>query len=416
MSKPEQSPHSIFRSSSDYHSWDKYLEQLDLIELSSVDNKGAKDALISLRSFFGENFLKRCFQKGHPLRSDFANSAPIARLQLTRLAECIHFAERCPGFDQVAKRLKRPRDYAEAATVLETAADFGHAGFDITFEPKVSVTSISGRITTKKPDLILSSPDTDEKVIVEVSRLRKSAAQVKSSSTFDTIWSAIHQVMQESSLIELDHENNTHVFRHILPYADILQDLVEGELVQIVEDITTLAEKVRTTNQFQELLIPNKIEVAISPIDDHSRATRWAQDRGLEDLIRGPALPLHETHRTRIKIGDKITQLPVSLPGIIVIPTTETLMFFTHGIAEIIDDIGSEILRYPQLICIILISHTGEAGVGPPQVIRVGDHNVVARLRQDGVTERKIMISNPAFTLPIAKSTADLINQSLFGW
>ena len=91
MNKP--SPHSVFQEPYDHYNWDKYLEQLDLIELSRSDKKRVKAALFFLRSLFGENFLKRCFRTGHPLRYEFTNSAPMARLSLMRFSESLRIMD-----------------------------------------------------------------------------------------------------------------------------------------------------------------------------------------------------------------------------------------------------------------------------------------------------------------------------------
>lgn len=408
----QPSPHSIFRESTDYYNWDKYLEQLALIELSRPNKKRAKDALIYLRSIFGEKFLKKCFRSSHPLRYEFTNSAPIARLRLIRLADSLRSMAGLQGFDGIFERLLRAHQYAEAATVIETASEFRSMGFTIVFEPHVDIFSRLGKVTTKYPDLMILNPKTGERVFVEVSRLRQSVGQIRSENTFHTIWGLLFQAMNDSSTIEVDEETKTAVFHHILPFANIYQDFEGKELIDVVGKIKVLVKKVHLSNKFQELAITDKIEVAISPRDDHTKAKKWAKMRGIDDLVQGPPIPLHETHRTRVKIGTKIRQLPPESPGIIVIPTTDTLMFFTYGAADIVRDIESELLKYPQLLCVVLSSQAGESGAGPTKAVAVGNHLSVARTREDLVTERKIIISNPDFKLQISTSTLDMIRHS----
>lgn len=410
-------PHSVFQEHNDHFNWDKYIEQIDLIELSNPDKRRAKEALKFLRSILGDNFLKKGFRTGHVVCRELANSAPVARLRLIRFVDLIRTLKKFQGIDDFLKYLRRPDDFVEISTVLDTAAEFSRTGFTISFEPSVPVTSVSGKVTRKRPDLLISNPAIPEKIFVEVSRLRRGEAQLRSEVTFNTIWGLLHNAMMDSVMIEVDPKINSQIHHHILPLAVIFQNLDDEELVTIVKRIKKLIEKVFKTNRFQELTIEGKIEVAISPRHDHSQVEKWARSRqiGVEHTVDGPPILLNEIHRARIKISDKIKQLPRDELGIIVIYVTETLMLLTHNLSQIMTDIENELHRYPHLYCVVLTSQMGESGKDLPKVVRVENHLFIAKKRDDLVVERKVVIFNPTFKLHLGKLTTDIITQSLIG-
>ena len=123
----ESNPYSIFQKPEDYYNWDKYLEQLNLIELSESEKKQATQAIQFLRKLLGETFLKKSFHNRHPLYVEFANTAPRARLRLIRFAQSLRSLGNAKGFDKIVKRLKKakqPDEFLEASTVVETANRF----------------------------------------------------------------------------------------------------------------------------------------------------------------------------------------------------------------------------------------------------------------------------------------------------
>jgi hypothetical protein len=294
---------------------------------------------------------------------------------------------------------------------VETAGRFRKLGFQVSFEPSIKILTRKGQ-GIKKPDIKLTNQKTKEEIFVEVSRLRKSDEQKTSENSFHTIWRIIHDAMNYSVIVEKSTEENKTIWHHILPYANILRDLKADELSDIVPLIIDLVNKVMESKEFHELIIPGKIEIAISPITDHSEAIEWANKRGMKDLVKSPPIPQKATHSARIKIADKITQLPIDRPGIIVIPTIETFMFFTHDIQSIIENIRTELERFPQLMCVVLTSQAGETKVKEPVIVPIEGHLFTKKTREDLVTEQKLILTNPNFNLPISKSTKRLIEQA----
>ncbi len=410
----EPKPHSVFQKEEDHYNWDKYLEQLKFIELSDFDRNRAAEAIGHLRGLFGEMFLKRCFDNRHPFYFELANSAPRARLWLIRFAELLQSLKGADGFKQIVARLKRTDqsdDFKEASTVVETAYKFHNEGFTVVFEPKLEIENVAGLKIPRKPDLKLIEPETAEVVIVEVSRLRESDKQITAGKSFDAIWFLIHGIIDNSMVTEVNREKNEQIHYHFLPYANILQHLDDDDLTKIIPKIKNLAQKVEQTNKFQELIIENKIEVAISPRHDHSLALEWSRKRRLRDLIESPQIPLHETHRMRMKIGKKIKQLPPDYPGIIIIPTHETLLFFAYSLDAIIDDVKTELLQYPQLMYVVLSLQAGESPKDSV-AIAIKEHLFTKKTREDLITESHFLITNPAFNLKVSDSIVERITQA----
>ena len=217
--------------------------------------------------------------------------------------------------------------------------------------------------------------------------------------------------MDNSLIIEENSEKNEQMHRYVLPYANILQHLEKEDLENIIPNILALAQKVDETNEFQELIIKDKIEIAISPIHDHSKAREWAQKRNISDLVKSPPIPLQDTHRTRMKIGNKIRQLPVDKPGIIIIPTHETLLLLAYPLQIIIDEVRSELEQYPQLMCVALSLQVGESRK-EPIILSVDKHLFTKKMRKDLTTESNMLINNSAFNLPISKSTTKQITKA----
>src|SRR5207253_6078449 len=101
-------PYKIFVTMEDRWSWDKYIEQCDLIDLSAADKKRAKNSYQYLRGILGEGYLKRADKQRNPMFFRyFSNFAPRARLSMIRFAEALKALETVPNFKAVLKRIKK---------------------------------------------------------------------------------------------------------------------------------------------------------------------------------------------------------------------------------------------------------------------------------------------------------------------
>lgn len=414
MKKP--SPHIVFQTKSDNTDWNKYIEQSDLIKLTKKQRADFVEAAQYLRSLFGENFLKNCLRHRHPFMGHMLNAAPMARLQFIEFAKSIKNVSHSAGFSEWAKKFTRTKvsaEFIEASTVLENACLFHKAGFAIEFEPTVKVRLPTGELRKKRPDLKLINLQNSEEIFIEVSQLKSGEGENKAGITYDSIWHLIHTAINESKIVQDNSSGNTQIFHHILPYVKILRGLEREELKAVIKDIENLIESVKKNRRFQQLIIGDKVEIAIAPAHDHSKAEEWAKSRNMKDFVEGPSIPLHETQRIRIKVADKMKQVPQNIPSIIIIPAN-ALLFYAYPIEYIIAGIESELMKFPQLLCVSLYCRIIE-GRKTKTVTTISDHLYIQKTGKDFVTEKRIVARNPFFQLPITKSSSQKIIKAFGG-
>jgi hypothetical protein len=392
-------PHEIFTTQEDYWSWDKYIQQCDLIELSDIDRQRAKDSFRYLRAVLGEGYLKRASRQGNPMFSwYFLNSANLARLSLIRFAEALKALEGAPGYSAILRRIRRPKsldEMAEGDSVIEVAQKFLRAGFSVEFEPRVSVTDYRGVAGPKSPDMRVVDVETGEEIIVEVSRMLPSDSQNLTSHTYEVIWNVL---VRDAMLSDPEALKNVLAPRHILPRARILRGIEEEELRVVVEQIRTLVDRVRAAGEFGELIIPDTIEVGIASYDDHDRAREWAASRGMRenDQIEGADILTDEISRARVKLRDKLKQLPADKPGIVVLmPAGTNLILFVYDIRLLVASLAEEVERHPKLLCAVMF-HTFQEGGKESFSVNLGPHVVTKLVRSDKVTEQSLIIHNTA--------------------
>jgi hypothetical protein len=61
-----RNPHEIFAAEEDRWSWDKYIEQCDLIELTDDQRQHVKASFQYIRRVLGEGFLHRSYKHDNP--------------------------------------------------------------------------------------------------------------------------------------------------------------------------------------------------------------------------------------------------------------------------------------------------------------------------------------------------------------
>jgi len=300
--------HQIFNAPDDHWNWDKYVEQCDLIELSDSDRLRCKDSIRYLRAVLGEGYLRRAHAQQNPLIFwFFLNFAPRARLSLIRFADALKALETASNFRAVLKRIKRRisrpehlEEVAEGMSVVGVAHKFLQAGFDVEFEPAVSVPNHLGVSGPKKPDMKITNGKTGEEIIVEVSRMRAGGHQNRAERTFNVIWRVL---VDEGMHSDPEALKNVLSPRHILPYALIHRGMEDDELKSVVDAIRGLVSQVRAKGAFDQMIRPGVIEEGIASYDDHDRALEWAAERGIADttFVEGPGILADEIARAKTK-------------------------------------------------------------------------------------------------------------------
>lgn len=393
-------PHELFQTVEDHWNWGLYIQQCDRIELAEDLRKKAKDSYRYLQEKLGTGFLKRAFKERHPIYTwYFCNSAPPARLSLIRFTESLRAFETAPKFSAILKRIKRPlkriedlQDITEAMASVEVANRFLGAGFDVQLEPSIKVKASTGDGRIKKPDFKIIDRQNGQAIVVEVSRMMASDNQRLTSATYNAVFDLlIHWGMHSDPESFKDILNP----RHILPYAIIHRGIEKDELNKLVHDLKVLIEEVRATGEFRELIVPDTIEVGVASYDNHEVAKQWARDRGMRegDIVQGANISSDEIARTKVKIREKLKQLPSDMPGMIVIEAKENLLLFVYDIRSLALTFAEEVANHRNLLRTVIF-HSFIDGSTESTCANIGSHTFSHLVRPDRSTEESLTIRN----------------------
>ena len=393
-------PSTIFKNYKDYVSWDKYIEQADVIEgLTDEERQSLKRGIKYLRTLMGEQFLQRAATEGNPIFFWYLRQAvPHAKRSLIQLANDLVSFEGVHGFRSVVGRLKDVSKASEALTVLSAAAKFRDVGFHVSFDPYY-------KDTGKVPDLLLVDPDNAEEIYVEVSRLLKGGEQEHNSRVFFTVHNHVWDSIWRSPGVDDITKPR------VQPYVEIQGAISLKVLPLVLQEIRETIYSTATDNEYRERSIANVVEMAVSPANDHSRAKKWAADRGItHGLVQAPLINLeNELKRAKDKVYDELEQLPSDKPGIIAIPT-QTMLFLAFDPYDIITEVAEEAKHHSNLLCVALF-HAIMEGPQEPSIATVGDHAFITSMNELS-TERTAFIMNENFGLSIPSTTLEKVRRA----
>ena len=195
------------------------------------------------------------------------------------------------------------------------------------------------------------------------------------------------------------------------PTFAFLKAVSDKELLELISKIRELIIEAGTSNEYQEFVFKDAVEMAVSPAEDHTQAKAWAAARHMRDMVEAPAIPLDgEIRKARDKIVKKLEQLPEDRPGIIVIPMSENLLFLVYPPQEIIMEIAEELRQHPNLLCAVL-SHSFVGGEQEPSVTSLGQHALVTTMTNLS-TDRTAIVMNESFGLTLAASTIEKVRNA----
>jgi hypothetical protein len=406
----DRNPLEVFEKEDDYVRWDKYQEQLDLIDLVEADRGRARRSISYLRNLLGEDYLQIAGEQGNPILPwFFMNAAPPARLALISFTEALEALEKAHKFDGLVARIKDAGRVEEALTVLDAAYKFLSAGFGVSFDPDVMVPDRHGVMQPKVPDLKLTDEETGEEIFVEVSRLRTGATQNRISRTHDVIWRVVHTAVSMDPGVREDLLNP----KYVLPYVSIGRGLDGDELLDVAGKVEEVIREVITTKEYRERSFGDMLEMAVSPAHDHSRAKAWAAARKMRDWVESPPIPNNEINRAKGKIFGELRQLPDGKPGIVLVPAASgNLLFFVNGIGNIIRELEKEVSRHPKLLCAVVSHSFTDSGKAEEFAATFGQHVICSKRGEDMSTEQAVIIHNGACGVTVAASTAAKIRRA----
>lgn len=123
------------------------------------------------------------------------------------------------------------------------------------------------------------------------------------------------------------------------------------------------------------------------------------------DMVEGPNILTDEISRAKVKLREKLKQLPEDKPGIIVlIPANENLILFVYDIRGLAAALAEEVERHPKLLCAFMFQ-TFDDGGGESFSVDLGPHTFSKLVRSDNAAEQSLIIRNPACEHPLAAET-----------
>jgi hypothetical protein len=381
----------MLRGVAEFGDWDKLILSCDDVRgMTDEEKERARQAIGYLRQILREGFLRRAIAKGHPIRGLVLNTTRSTRLWFIYMAEALKELSEADGFRRVFKKFKEPDESVEAESVLNVAFRLKRAGFNITFEPQVTVTQQSGQRKQKHPDLRIVDNETGEEVIVEVSILERSATH---REAFDI----------SHFFIPLFNEVEPAKFTVDVELKEGFDDDHVGEAVRLLREV---ADEVERTGEFKTL-VNERMTAGIAPTGNEEQLRQWGKEHGISQGVAGPSIWSDEISRARMKIRDKLAQLPEDRPGVIVIPTTGSMMFNFYDPLLIVGVLQEEVSRYPRLWGVVLLhDYVGGAQAGPV-VTKLGASTLIDKARTDVFREQTAILLNEACSLPVSHVTGE---------
>lgn len=377
----------------EYLNWDKYISNCeDISGLSAAEKKAAKEAMIYLRDKLGERFLLKIYnpqskRSPHPLGFTILNQVASTRLDLIRYAEALQAMEGAKNFNRLLKKFKDPKEFLEGHSVLRVSLEFHRTGFDIEFEPHVLVTDQNNRVRNRFPDLRVISTRTKESAIVEVTELKRSAQWEQSLADSNPVVSLLFSDLSASRLTM---------------WADMNDNFNSSRIEETLALIKQTIEDVKQTGEFRAL-ITDCIKVGITQRDNEEPLKAWAKEHEVSPGIAGPPIESDELIRAIEKIKGKLSQLPATEPGIIVIPTTQSGLFWRYNVESIVNFLSAKISAYPKVFCVVLTDGFFDGVMDESYAISTSEYAYVNR-HIKGVSERVIVIFNDSYSGPMSYS------------
>lgn len=364
-------PEDLDRFVDEFGGWAELAQRCDSTDgLSDLDKTKTKQAILFLAEQFGQDFFQQGLRAGHRFPLFFLNTAPWTFKWLCEFADSLRELQPCDNYESLLARLKDKAKYGEAMSVLEAAYRLSKVGFTVSIEPKVTV---SGR--EKKPDLMLLEAATNERLYAEVTILEESKASKDAYESMNSVTSPLH-----SGLPYLHWCGRLH------------KSLSDAHLRLVVSEVMRTCEKARASKLFQELVIPEVVELAVAPEEGLSDLTVWADQHGLKvGEFYGPASGSDEAPRIKHTIRKKEKQLPREHAGVVVIVTQAPSMMFAD-LGAAISDLEECVYDYPHLLGVVISG--GYLGGGQDAAYRKGAHEFVTRTRHAFLKDEYLFLFN----------------------
>ncbi|MEA3203001.1 MAG: hypothetical protein QOI63_667, partial [Thermoplasmata archaeon] len=143
------------------YSWDD-LQPKSAEGYTSSDLEEIPKAIGFLRKALGEEFVANGMHARHPMMFYVVNQAQWTRKWFAQFAKALQSTRHWANGDSLLERIRDPRKFREALSVLRAGVALEGAGFRIEVDPRID--------SSKIPDLRIAAPNGDT-LLVEVSEL-----------------------------------------------------------------------------------------------------------------------------------------------------------------------------------------------------------------------------------------------------
>lgn len=357
-----------------------------IIGISDKQKVLIKEAFLFLKEELGENYLKE-IDINHPMSFHLINYVISSRIWFVDLAANIKRLKPSLNYKALYKRLKDPKKFPEAFSVLEIAIKFLKTGFKIEFDPQVKV---NGK--PKEPDLKIINPLSDESFYCEVSVLNTSVVEHNAMNT-------------ELSLF------NEIIFSSSLGFAGKVERiLTEDEIKETSNKIIELRNKAEKTG-FGELVIKNIITLGLASEENTKKLMNWAEEHNCEvGNFEQPYYESNELQRMKTKINEKRKQLPFEKPNLIMIYDSD--FFYRCGnLFHIINELEKLLAKYKNINGVIIRGKV--MATIEPLIAKIKQHTFIQKYQYDNYAEQYLVIWNMASETKFDEETNKRIIDSI---
>jgi hypothetical protein len=326
-----------------------------------------RNAFLFLKIEFGENYLKE-IEPIHPMDFHINNYVLVSRLWFVDLAENIKRLKPSINYKALHRRLRDPKKFPEAFSVLEIAIKFLKTGFMIEFDPQVKV---NGK--PKEPDLKIINPHSDESFYCEVSVLNTSVVEQNAMKTELGLFNEI-------------------IFSSPLGFAGKVERiLTEDEIKETSNKIIELRNKVEKTG-FGELVIKNIITLGLASEENTKKLMNWAEEHNCEvGNFEQPYYESNELQRMKTKINEKRKQMPYDKPNLIMIYDND--FFYRCGDPfYVINELEKWLAKYNNVAGVVLRGKV--MATIEPLIAKIKQHTYIQKYQYDNYAEQYLIIWN----------------------
>jgi hypothetical protein len=367
--------------------WEKLIEKNENAnDLDGALKIKAKNALYSLKSLLGDQFIKNCYDNGHRLLLKFDNQAPWAKEWVIWLDSSLHNLSGCNGFEKYICRFKDAKYPTDVISLLNWANAFHLEGFGVELEPVIN--------NNKKPDLLIQLTSNNEKIFIEISDTCYSDRQIQANKSVNAIFQTFFGSL--SGLLFAGRIYRVLSDRHI----DELKNRIKDSLDEMVKD-----------NRFKILSEEGVIDLGFSHEFDKDKFTEWVFKNNLRlNSIYEPQSGTNEIARITLKIKEEHKQLPIDSIGLIII-NNNLLIHPNSNLESIAYNIEETIFDLPNVLCVIISGGWG-GSIKENRVIQVGNHKAFICRIDDMFTNQYLVLQNRFCSFNLSEESLEAIFRS----